>query len=150
MFCLASFWRHWLARKSLLKGAQAGPPIRDTIWQQIYHAKYVDTAEAWRLALKHPDPKASEYHQNLAQQGLALHYLDVRPQDRDYENAVEPLEQLAASAQPRFKAFGIAGLVVAYANLYYDEQAYIENQRLSAEDTDHAARTGAPHVDASQ
>ena len=93
----------------------------------------MDTAEAWRLALNHPDPTASEYHKNLARQGLALHYL-LRPQDRDYENTVEPLEQLAASAQPRFKAFGIAGLVVAYANLYYDEQAYIENQRLSAED----------------
>ncbi len=123
-----------LARpRSLLENAQAGPPTRDTIWEQIYHAKTADTAAAWQSALDHRDPQASDYHRSLARQGLALHYL-LRPQDRDYENAIEPLEQLAASPQPRFKSFGIAGLVVAYANLYYDEQAYIENQRLSAED----------------
>jgi serine/threonine-protein kinase len=123
-----------LARpKSLLEGAQAGPPVRDTIWEQIYQAKYVNTAEAWRLALNHRDPEASNYHRNLARQGLALYYLS-RPQDPDYEQAIEPLEQLAASPQQRFKAFGIAGLVVAYTNSYDDEQASIENQRLSAED----------------
>jgi hypothetical protein len=123
-----------LARpKSLLEGAQAGPPIRDTIWQQIYQARFSDTAAAWELALNHHDPNASEYHKNLARQGLAMHYL-LRPQDRDYEKVIEPLEDLAASAHPRFQAFGIAGLVVAYANLFYDEQAYNEYQRLSTED----------------
>jgi serine/threonine-protein kinase len=119
--------------KSLLEGAQAGPATRKTIWEQIYQAKSVDTAAAWEAALNHRDPAAGEYHKNLARQGLALHYL-LRPQHRDYEKVIEPLEHLAASAQPRFKAFGIAGLVVAYANLYDDDQALIENQRLSAED----------------
>jgi hypothetical protein len=64
---------------------------------------------------------------------LALYYLS-RSQERDYEQSIEPLEQLAASPQQRFKAFGIAGLVVAYTNSYDDGQASIENQRLSAED----------------
>jgi serine/threonine-protein kinase len=123
-----------LARpKSLLEGAHAGPPVRDSIWEQIYQAKNADTAAAWEMALNHRDPNASEYHKNLARQGLATHYL-LRPQDRDYEKVLKPLEDLASSAQRRFQAFGIAGLVVAYANLFYDEQAYNEYQRLSTED----------------
>jgi serine/threonine-protein kinase len=116
---------------SLLDGAQAGPPPRDTIWQQIYHAKMVDTEKAWIAARDHPDPNARPYHRNLALQGLAYFYL-LRTQDA--QKAIEPLSQLAASGTPQFQAFGIAGLVAAYADEYRDEEAYYENMRLSTED----------------
>jgi serine/threonine-protein kinase len=119
--------------KSLLEGAQAGPPTRSNIWEQLYQAKSVDTPTAWQSAIDHPDPNASDYHRNLARKGLTLHYL-LRPQHQDYEKAIEPLEQLAASRERQFQVFGIAGLIVAYANLYDDEQAFYENERLSVED----------------
>jgi hypothetical protein len=53
---------------------------------------------------------------------------------QDSAKAIEPLEQLAASGNRQFQVFGIAGLVVAYANEFLDEQAYYEHQRLSVED----------------
>ena len=114
--------------ESLLAGAQNGPPRRDTVWAQLYHAKNVDTEAAWLAAMHFPD--ASPYHQNLARQGLAYHYL-LRAQQ--FDEALAPLQELAdlGPMQPLFQAFGIAGLVIAYANLADDEQAYYQNQRLS-------------------
>jgi eukaryotic-like serine/threonine-protein kinase len=113
--------------KSLLAGAETGPAQLDNVWAQLYHAKIVDTEAAWRLAREFPG--ASAYHQHLASQGLIYHYFS-RAQ---HEKALEPLEELATlgPTQPTFQAFGIAGLVVAYAQLGDDERAYYENQRLS-------------------
>jgi tRNA A-37 threonylcarbamoyl transferase component Bud32 len=109
---------------SLLAGAQNGPPKLDDVWRQLYHAKLVDTEEGWR-AVKRYFPTASTYCHNLATQGLAYFYLSKHA----YKKAIEPLTELAAQSE----AFGIAGLVVVYANLGEDENAYEENQRLSIE-----------------
>jgi eukaryotic-like serine/threonine-protein kinase len=112
--------------RSLWAGAQLGPPKRDTVWAQLYHAKDVDTAAAWQAVIaKFPD--ATPYSHNLAKQGLVYYYLRAQK----YSEAIKLLEELAA--QPDFKAFGIAGLVVAYTNLGDDERAYEENSQLTTE-----------------
>jgi eukaryotic-like serine/threonine-protein kinase len=116
-------------QSSVLAGAQAGPPLRDSVWAQLYQAKTVDTEAAWLAAKNFPG--ASAYHQNLAKQGLVYYYL-LRTQQ--YEKALEPLNELAdLTSQPLFQAFGIAGLVVVYANVGDDEQAYNQNMLLTAE-----------------
>jgi serine/threonine-protein kinase len=112
---------------SLLAGAQNGPPPLGDVWRQLYHAKLVDTEEGWRAVIRYY-PEASVYCHNLARQGLAYHYLH----SHEYEKAIEPLEYLARQS-PDFQAFGIAGLVVAYANLGEDEKALDENGRLSVD-----------------
>jgi serine/threonine-protein kinase len=114
---------------SLFAGAQAGPPLRASVWAQLYQAKTVDTEAAWLAARDYPG--ASAYHQNLAKQGLVYFYL-LRSQQ--YEKALQPLNELAdLTSQPLFQAFGIAGLVVVHANLGDDEQAYNQNMLLTAE-----------------
>jgi eukaryotic-like serine/threonine-protein kinase len=111
---------------SLLAGAQSGPPQLEDVWRQLYHAKLVDTEEGWRAVSRY-FPTATTYCLSLAKQGLAYYYLHSHA----YQKAIEPLDELAA--QSDFQAFGIAGLVVVYANLGDDEKAYTENQRLSIE-----------------
>jgi hypothetical protein len=93
----------------------------------LYHAKLVDTEEGWRSVIRY-FPEASVYCHNLARQGLAYHYLH----SHEYEKAIGPLEELTAQS-PDFQSFGIAGLVVAYANLGDDEKALDENGRLSVD-----------------
>jgi hypothetical protein len=111
---------------SLLAGAQNGPPQLGDVWRQLYHAKQVDTERGWQ-AVGEYFPDASIYCRSLAKQGLAYYYLH----SHEYEKAIKPLEELAA--QSDFQAFGIAGLVVVYANLGEDEKAYDANGRLSLE-----------------
>ena len=115
---------------SLLADAQGGPPPQGSVWAQLYHAKVVDTELAWKAVEQNfPDVGAYGYHHNLAREGLAYYYLQ---KVQNYEKALEPLEALASLSEreQRFRAFGIAGLVVAYANLGEDELAYNANQRL--------------------
>jgi hypothetical protein len=96
------------------------------VWAQLYQAKDVDTEAAWR-AVGDYFPDESPYCLNLAQQGLVYHLLRAQK----YEQAIEPLEELAATRE--FKSFGIAGLVVVYTNLNDDERALDENGLLSTE-----------------
>ncbi len=112
--------------RSLLAGAQLGPPKQADVWAQLYQAKQVDTEAAWRAVIAY-FPTAGTYCDNLAKQGLVYHYFHMQ----EYDKAIKPLQELAA--QTDFKIFGIAGLVVAYTNLNEDEQAYFENQRLNAD-----------------
>jgi serine/threonine-protein kinase len=114
---------------SLLAGARIGPPRSDNVWGQIYHAKMVDTEEAWR-AVGQYFPDAGVYYHNLARQGLVYHYLT---RTAEYNKALKPLQELAGSSQQTLQAFGNAGLVVAYAHLGKREQAHHANQQLSTE-----------------
>lgn len=107
-------------------GAQSGPPKQGTVWGQLYLAKQVDTPAAW-LAVIDYFPTASPYYHNLAKRGLAYHFLNKQ----EYDLAIRPLEELASTTDSR--AFGIAGLVVAYTNLNEDDRAYEANGRLSTE-----------------
>ena len=116
----------------LLAGAQHGPAQYDNVWKQLLHAKRVNTEEAWIAAMNHPqaDP---HYEYLLAKEGLAYYYL-VRTQQ--YEKAIEPLQQLAdlvGETQTPFRAYGIAGLVVAYAHLDDIDRAAYENSRLTTD-----------------
>jgi serine/threonine-protein kinase len=119
----------WMRPAALLAGAQAGAAPRENEWKQIYFAKMVDTPDAWRAVIEN-FPNASEYYHHLARQGLAYHHLT---RSDDPHQALKPLEELADSSQSAFQTFGIAGLVVAYAQLGDDEQAYFANQRLSTD-----------------
>jgi serine/threonine-protein kinase len=110
----------------LLAGAQNGPPKLNDVWRQLYHAKLVDTEAGWQ-AVGEYFPDATSFQRSLAKQGLAYYYLHAH----EYEKAIKPLEELAA--QSDFQAFGVAGLVVVYANLGDDEKAYDANGRLSIE-----------------
>ncbi len=114
---------------SLLSGAHSGVPPSKTVWGQLYHAKKVETEDAWLAAADFPG--ATPYHQNLAKQGLAYHYL----RGHEYEKSQGPLQDLAdlGSTDPLFRAFGIAGLVVAHVKLDDLPAAYEENQRLTGE-----------------
>jgi len=115
--------------RSLLAGARAGPPQQSSVWAQLYHAKVVDTEDAWKAVVSYfDDADEYQYHHNLARQGLAYFYLE---RSQDYRRAIEPLKKL--TEQSDFKAFGLAGLVVAYANLGDDERAYDENEQLTTD-----------------
>jgi serine/threonine-protein kinase len=111
--------------RSLWAGARLGPPLRDTVWAQLYQAKQVDTEAAWQAAINFPN--ATLYQRNLAKQGLIYHYF----QKQEYEKAVETLRELTVHDDS--KAFAIAGLVVAYTNLNDDEQAFDENSLLTTQ-----------------
>jgi serine/threonine-protein kinase len=113
----------------LLAGARAGPPRSESVWGQIYHAKVVDTEEAWRSVNRY-FPDAGDYYHTLARQGLVYYYLT---RSAEYEKALKPLQDLAGSSQPVFQAFGMAGLVVANTRLGRYELAHQANQQLSIE-----------------
>jgi serine/threonine-protein kinase len=110
--------------RSLLAGGQAGPAERDSVWKQLYQAKYANTERAWQAVITN-FPNDSQYAHNLARQGLVYFYFSKG----DYAKALHPLEELAA--QQDFKAFGLAGQVVAFANLEDDERAFRANERLT-------------------
>lgn len=129
--------------QSLLKDAHLGIPPQEDPWQQIYHAKMVDTPEAWQAAISHPD--ASDIQIKLARQGLAYNYLT---RSQDDAKAIEQLQQLANYLAPndrKFRVFGDAGLVVAYAGLGDDRSADQANQRLTADDRK-LLRDQSPHM----
>lgn len=123
-----------LRPSDLLAGAQHGTAIYDNVWKQLLHAKRVNTEEAWMAILNHPEADHYDqyYHPFLAKEGLAYFFL-VRSQQ--YEKAIQPLQELAnlGDAQPAFRAFGIAGLVVVYAHLDDIDRAAYENSRLTPE-----------------
>lgn len=114
---------------SLLAGVQSVVPASDSVWGQLYQAKMVDTENAW-LAVEANFPNASPFQRNLAKQGLIYHYFRTR----EYDKAMEPLQELAdlGSTDPLFRAFGIAGLVVAHVKLDDLQAAYDENAKLTS------------------
>jgi tRNA A-37 threonylcarbamoyl transferase component Bud32 len=117
----------------LLAGAQFGSAQFDNVWEQLLHAKRVNTEEAWLAARDHPNANRL-YESLLAKEGLAYYYL-VRAQQP--EKALEPLQQLAelvGDTQTPFRVYGIAGLVVAYARLNNVEEAAVLNSRLKPDE----------------
>jgi serine/threonine-protein kinase len=114
---------------NLLSRAESGPAQSADVAGQLYHAKMVDTKEAW-LAVAEYFPDAGEYYHNLAREGLVYFYLG---RTADYEEAIQPAQQLADAPQPEFQTFGLAALVVAYTHLGDDVSAYEANARLSTE-----------------
>jgi hypothetical protein len=89
---------------------------------QLYHAKKYNTAALWEAAVAQATKKNEPLCQNLARMGLALRLLNTS----EYSAAIEPLSKLAYapdSTAESFRAFGRAGLIVAYTHLERDGEA---------------------------
>lgn len=119
----------WLRPTSLLTGARSGPAKRETVWQQLYLAKDVDTPAAWQAVIEH-FPDEDDYFHHLARQGLALSYL---LRTREPELALEPLGELARLEEEEFRTFGLAGLVVAYGEMGQIGAAQEERGKITAQ-----------------
>jgi serine/threonine-protein kinase len=116
---------------SLLAGATSGPPPQGSVWAQLYQAKTVDTEAAWKAVQLH-FPQADALFHDLAKQGLANYYLF---RSQEYDKAIRPLHDLASlgDSNPALQTFGIAGLVVAEAQLGNIDEARNENSRLNSQ-----------------
>ena len=99
----------------LLAGARGEDvPRRETAWQQLYHAKMINSEAAWRKVWEYFPAHESADHrftENLAKQGLARYFVW---QTGQYDQAVPLLEELAnlPESEMEFRAFGIAGLCI--------------------------------------
>lgn len=116
---------------SLLRGAYDGVPPQEDAWQQIYHAKMVETPAAWEAAISYPN--ANDFQINLARQGLVYNSLT---RTQDYAKAIEQL-QLLANWGPKdqlYRVFGNAGLVVAYVGEEDYQSAFNANAQITADD----------------
>ncbi len=111
----------------LLANREPGTYGYDDPWKQLYHAKKYDTVAAWQAAVA----KASDdqFCLNLARTGLAHRLLRIS----DYSAAIDPLSRLADApdtVSESFRAFGRAGLVVAFTHLLRDDEAIREYTNL--------------------
>jgi hypothetical protein len=117
--------------RPMLADARTGPQRFDNVWAQLYHAKKVDTPEAWQ-AVETYFGDADAYYKNLAKQGLAQLYLF---RSQQWDKALGPLRELAdlGESDDGLRAFGVAGLIVAEAKLGHIENALQANYRLTNE-----------------
>lgn len=115
----------------LLSGtAVSKVPQRESAWEQLYHAKMVDTEPAWRSVWEYFPENA--YAVNLARQGLVRHYLW---QTGQYEKSLPVLEELIAlgDTEVPFRAFGLAGKCVALSLLRQPDEANSQFDQLTSE-----------------
>jgi hypothetical protein len=115
----------------LLAGAEEEPPAKESVRAQLFHAKVINTPEAWQAVEKNWRDSADSFDLNLAKQGLARLYLQ-QATDKSYENAEAPLRELALDPDPAFKSFGLAGQVIRLTALH--------QKAIKAGDTERAAR----------
>jgi serine/threonine-protein kinase len=120
-----------LRSEPLLAGAASNPvPERDNAWQQLYHARMVDSEPAWQSVPRlFPD---DQYAVRLAKQGLVRYYLW---QSGEYNKAMPHLDELAAlgPSETEFVAFGIAGRTMVYDLLGDQEKAREQFAQLTPE-----------------
>jgi hypothetical protein len=120
-----------LRSEPLLAGAESNPvPERDNAWQQLYHARMVDSEPAWQSVPRlFPD---DQYAVRLAKQGLVRYYLW---QSGEYNKAMPHLDELAAlgPSETEFVAFGIAGRTMVYDLLGDQEKAREQFAQLTPE-----------------
>src|SRR5690606_3474056 len=110
-------------------------PLYDNPTQQLLHAKFANTPDAWKAVwdsrFEHVDPLT----RNFAQQGLVRYYFSQGQPD-DYRAAIPYLENLASLSdhQSRLRLFGIMGLAVAHAELGDLAEAQRNRQKLTPQD----------------
>lgn len=92
----------------LLADTEERPEQQENVRAQLFHAKVRDTPDAWKAVIDY-FPTADPFDLNLAKQGLVRVYL----RDRDYSEAQRTARELAGDSDLRFKAFGMAGQVIA-------------------------------------
>jgi eukaryotic-like serine/threonine-protein kinase len=115
----------------LLANAAPGKSGYEDRWDQLYHAKKFNTVPAWQGAVELADAADDDFCLNLARMGLAQRLLSTS----EYSAALDPLRRLAESPDTlseSFRAFGRAGLVVAYTNLELYEDAAREHSLLGS------------------
>ncbi len=88
-------------------GEKSSFPRQDTELRQWFHASRIGTEEAWKSVVDYPD--VSESVALRAKQQLARIYL----REQDFGRAIEIFDELAATSDKEFKAFGLAGKCVA-------------------------------------
>jgi serine/threonine-protein kinase len=115
--------------RRLLAGAEEVPEPEPNVRAQLFRAKVRDTPEAWRAVGEYFE-NADVFDLNLAKQGLARYYLRLQPPN--FSEALEPLNELADESDVTFKAFGLAGQVIALTAL--------SEQDAQAGDSDQADR----------
>jgi len=93
-------------RSSILADAKAPPPTipkRETVRQQYLDARLSNNKEAWQAVIDY-FPEKRQYTR-IAKQQLSLIHL----QEGDHDRAMAIFEELAASEDLQFRAFGLAG-----------------------------------------
>lgn len=114
--------------KPLLSATAPGPTEKETVLEQLFHAKLLDSEEAWKIILQR-FPDADDFYRNQAKLGLARLYLN-----RGNFAAARPLcLQLAAlDHQEAFQLFGQAASVVCDVELgqYVRARRALENGSL--------------------
>lgn len=98
-----------LRPEPLLAGAREGTVEQPDVLRQLFHAKLVDTEDAWR-AVARQFPDADPYYHYTAMENLARLYL----RRGEHSSALLLCRQLAelGDSQRRFRLFGIAGQTV--------------------------------------
>ena len=121
----------FMGRPTLLADRGPGTPLYNDPWEQIYHAKKNDNVAAWEAAVDRANSKGEPFCRNLARMGLANRLVRIS----EFKAAIVPLESLANlpdSENESFRAFGIAGLVVAYTHLDRTDDADMQRGRLTS------------------
>jgi serine/threonine-protein kinase len=131
LFALLGVAAAWgMNQPTLLEDREAPRQTFENPWEQLYFAKRVDQETAWKDAVEVTRDDRSL--QNLALRGLAYFYLERADA---FEKALDPLEDLAnlPEGDLYFRAFGTAGLVIAYTNLGRWEEAAQQRYLLTDE-----------------
>lgn len=119
-----------LAPSPLLRGGMAEIERFDTVKQQLFHAKSIDTPVAWQAVLEyHPD--ADAFYQGLALRGLALISLR-RGNDHQAVEALERLPESSAASDGLSAPVLAAARVVAYSRTGQPDRARTAGAIFSA------------------
>ena len=133
----------WFRPRSLLADAQATVVSAcPTPRAQLYQAKMIDTAAAWRAVDQYFPPEHPDYDHHCAQlahQGLIRYYLHNA---HDYEQALRELHKLGEPTEPydTFEVFAIAARAVAHRELGQTRQAEKFRSRLTVKYFDDLSR----------
>lgn len=122
-----------LHRPYVLASSQPTVQAYDTPLAQLFHAKMVDSPDAW-LAVLRRFPNADSAIQYQARQGLARYYL----REENYRRALPFLDELAAAPpnQRTLRVFALVGLTVTHAELGHPAKAQEARQLIDTRELD--------------
>lgn len=122
-----------LQRPYVLASSQPEVLAYDTPLAQLFHAKMVDSPDAWQAVLRR-FPTADSAIRYQAHQGLARYYL----RNADYRRALPHLDELAAAptSERTLRAFALVGLSVAHAELGNMPESQAARQLIATGDID--------------
>jgi len=121
----------WMQGSSpLASAAVQNVPKRANAWQQLYHAKRVDSEAAWKSVSEYFPENATAV--NMAREGLVRYYI---LQTGEYEQALTILDDLAARGDTElsFRAFGLAGRSVVLGLMGRQQEALAAFEQIPTE-----------------